>query len=358
MAQSLFATVVVCPSSLQLEGLVRILESASFDVVATAASVGEVAPGLLSPDQPVLLILHVSDDDDAGTVSQIQLFRAQHPTARIALLNDYDQLNYDTIIAAFRAGADAYFLKPSHDTLLRCLELVLLGETILPPTLLASMLDYPNGVIANGGSKNEAFAPEATRKYEPRLSKRQADILSCLIQGDSNKIIARKNNIAEATVKVHVKAILREIGVCNRTQAAMWAVRNGALSSMREREPARAPMMAEPSLPGGPPADPPEAGRDMMAPPAHLCANATMAPEAMKTDLPWRASMKERLDRARERRLAEEAERRQANVAKTTQLRELRQARDAAVHGSAAMGAACKPVAPFPTDKPIAEHDK
>ena len=56
------------------------------------------------------------------------------------------------------------------------------------------------------------------------LSNREAEILHCLMQGAPNKIIARQLDVAEATVKVHVKAILRRISVANRTQAAMWAV--------------------------------------------------------------------------------------------------------------------------------------
>ena len=55
------------------------------------------------------------------------------------------------------------------------------------------------------------------------LSVRETVILRCLMDGDSNKIIARKFDITEATVKVHVKAILRKIQAKNRTQAAIWA---------------------------------------------------------------------------------------------------------------------------------------
>ena len=63
----------------------------------------------------------------------------------------------------------------------------------------------------------------------PLLSPREKSILRCLIEGDSNKCIARKIDIAEATVKVHVKAILRKIRVQNRTQAAIWGMNNGLL---------------------------------------------------------------------------------------------------------------------------------
>jgi two-component system nitrate/nitrite response regulator NarL len=64
-------------------------------------------------------------------------------------------------------------------------------------------------------------------EVSPRgLSARETVILRCLMQGDSNKLIARRFDITEATVKVHVKAILRKIHAKNRTQAAIWAAAN------------------------------------------------------------------------------------------------------------------------------------
>jgi two-component system nitrate/nitrite response regulator NarL len=59
-----------------------------------------------------------------------------------------------------------------------------------------------------------------------KLSNREAEILRCIMQGEPNKVIARKLEVTEATIKVHVKAILRKIGAANRTQAAMWANEN------------------------------------------------------------------------------------------------------------------------------------
>jgi len=61
----------------------------------------------------------------------------------------------------------------------------------------------------------------------PHLTDRQRGILRCICRGYSNKIIARTFDITESTVKIHVKVILRKIGVKNRTQAAIWAVQNG-----------------------------------------------------------------------------------------------------------------------------------
>ncbi|SEF12270.1 two-component system, NarL family, nitrate/nitrite response regulator NarL [Rhizobiales bacterium GAS191] len=261
------ATVVVCPSSLHREGLTRILGAASFHVVAAAASVPEVAPGLLPDSRFILLVFNVSNDDDTA-LEQIQLFRGLHPTARIALLSGHGQLNNDTIIAAFQAGIDAYFVNPSHDTLIKSLELVMLGGAFMLPAASSSMLHYPDEAIANDSGKNKEVASQGERKYTPRLSEREVSILRCLVKGDSNKVIARKNNIAEATAKIHVKTILRKTGVNNRTQAAIWAMHNEALiGSMRESEPARAAIEAEPSLHGRAVAAPSET-RDATASPS------------------------------------------------------------------------------------------
>jgi DNA-binding CsgD family transcriptional regulator len=83
-------------------------------------------------------------------------------------------------------------------------------------------------VGADSGMNRWVAPPGGT--YASLLSARQRSILRCLVQGDSNKIIARKMAMAEATVKVHVKAILRKVRVHNRTQAAIWAMSNGSFT--------------------------------------------------------------------------------------------------------------------------------
>jgi two-component system nitrate/nitrite response regulator NarL len=72
------------------------------------------------------------------------------------------------------------------------------------------------------------------------LSPREQSILDCLIDGKSNKVIARTVGIAEATVKVHVKKIFHKIGVNNRTKAAIWATNRGLISD--ERNGAESPV--------------------------------------------------------------------------------------------------------------------
>jgi two-component system, NarL family, nitrate/nitrite response regulator NarL len=241
------------------EGLARALIATDFQIVASASRVGEVAQLSVSHDQPILLIIDASDEQNE-VASQIKLFRRQYPRGRVAVLAD--RYCRSDVISAYRAGANAYLTKDmSCGAFLKTLELVTLGETILPPELLPFIRNghehYENRQPAlhgplhgsDAGPPHETHAPSPDRIEDdlpplgngidalrslgtdaiPRLSAREKCILRCIAEGCSNKGIARRIDIAEATVKVHVKAILRKIRVSNRTQAAIWAVNNSPL---------------------------------------------------------------------------------------------------------------------------------
>src|SRR5260221_13801960 len=109
----------------------------------------------------------------------------------------------------------------------------MMGETFFPPAFMSFVLGSegdPRGEAAPRDENNQETLIRTERTLTPQLSAREKSILRCLIEGDSNKCIARKIDIAEATVKVHVKAILRKIRVQNRTQAAIWGMNNGTLT--------------------------------------------------------------------------------------------------------------------------------
>src|SRR5258708_17622097 len=227
-----FATVLLGPCALLREGLTRILSAADFRTVASASCVDDLVLTTIPRRSSILLIIDAGDDFNAA-VRQVGLVKDRHPTVRIAVLADHNQPS--DIVSAFRAGANAYFIKAAPcDAFIKSLELVMLGETILPAAILSMILDRADdddheaeGVVRDAGKTvGEVLEPEGDDT--PRLSVRERCILNCLIEGNSNKVIARKIDIAEATVKVHVKAILRKIRVHNRTQAAIWAMSNGS----------------------------------------------------------------------------------------------------------------------------------
>jgi two-component system nitrate/nitrite response regulator NarL len=213
------------------EGLTRILYTASFNIVASVARIDDAVLSLLTPQEPILLIID-SDESLHDTAEQIRRFKERRSAARVAVLADHCRI--DQITSAFLAGADAYFVGVANwDAFIKSLELVMLGERILPSTLLPFILDRAGHHDARGIGRGAESKDEDVRKTEyddsPHLSAREKCILHYLIEGQSNKTIARNADISEATVKVHVKAILRKIGVQNRTQAAIWAMSNGSL---------------------------------------------------------------------------------------------------------------------------------
>ena len=224
-----FAIILVGKSILLREGLARILRSASFRILASVSCADDLVPSKLQLHQPLFLVIHTGDDCDAA-VEQVKLFRNQYPGGRIAIVADHYRLS--ELVSAFRAGANGYFVDDvmTCEVFIKSIELVMMGETVFPPAFLSFVLDPggdPRVAAAPRDEKETLIRTENT--LAPQLSTREKSILRCLIEGDSNKCIARKIDIAEATVKVHVKAILRKIRVQNRTQAAIWGMNNGSV---------------------------------------------------------------------------------------------------------------------------------
>ena len=229
MRRPRFLPVVLVGKSILLrEGLARILRAANFRILASISCADDFRSGKPATHSPLFLIVHTGDDFDAA-LAQIELFRNSHPDGRIAIVADHYGLNKLTL--AFRAGANGYFVNAiTCDRFTKSVELVMMGETIFPPAFMSFLLD-PKARSGDSAENTQAGEPILLATEDPTaplLSPREKLILLCIIGGDSNKCIARKMDIAEATVKVHVKAILRKIRVQNRTQAAIWAVSNGS----------------------------------------------------------------------------------------------------------------------------------
>ncbi|MGY8684345.1 response regulator transcription factor [Bradyrhizobium sp. UFLA05-153] len=230
MRRQSFATVLIGKNILVREGIAQILRAERFRILASVSSVDELPSTLQSP-QPLFLIVQAGDDFDLAA-EHIGLVRDQHPGGRIAIVANRDRPA--ELALAFRAGANGYFVNVNCcDAFIKSIELVAMGGTVFPPAFLSFALDTKTdhgSKAAIHGENEGAICVTTDDTVAPQLSPREKSILRCLIEGDSNKTIARKIDIAEATVKVHVKAILRKIRVQNRTQAAIWAMNHGALA--------------------------------------------------------------------------------------------------------------------------------
>src|SRR4030081_1300511 len=224
------AILLVGKSILLREGLAGILRAANFRILGSVPCAQDLLPSKLQlHQQPLFLVVHTGNDFGAA-VEQIKLFRDLHPGGRIAIVVDHYRLG--ELVSAFRAGVNGYFVDVmACDVFVKSIELVMMGETIFPPAFLSFVLDSDSASRAAAPEENNrAILVTTDDSIAPQLSPREKSILRCLIEGDSNKSIARKIDIAEATVKVHVKAILRKIRVQNRTQAAIWGMNNGSLT--------------------------------------------------------------------------------------------------------------------------------
>ncbi|MFC4171388.1 LuxR C-terminal-related transcriptional regulator [Microvirga sp. GCM10011540] len=227
-SRSVVLTVLACDNPLLRTGLRQILAGTTFGVAE-----GHQGPSLILPKEhkrPVLVIFEAAQNVTKTWFEAVLLAKQSFPEARVVALTD--QADPSLVRLGLEAGVDGVCLNGAdREILIKSLELVMLGETVLPSETMRTLL----GRMAKGlvlepqdGTRAEA-KPLDLRTH--KLSAREAEVLKCLMGGDPNKIIARKLDVAEATVKVHVKAVLRKIGAANRTQAAMWATEHLSPSS-------------------------------------------------------------------------------------------------------------------------------
>lgn len=205
---------LILKSRLFREGLNRIFAGSDFKIAFESESV-DGAIKKLEELTPSLLLIDPYDNP-VSTDDWVAAVRAVAPATRIVILAPSVQMKQ--LARALSAGVDGYLLKDvSGEALQQSLKLVLLGEKVFPTDLAHLLADGFQNL--DGG---EAVIPGTNG-----LSERETQILQCLLQGDSNKMIANRLDITEATVKVHVKAVLKKINVRNRTQAAIWALSSG-----------------------------------------------------------------------------------------------------------------------------------
>jgi two-component system, NarL family, nitrate/nitrite response regulator NarL len=244
MRQKSFAAVIVGPSAIIRAGITRILSPSQFRIVASASFVDEPLLSSLPDDDRLLLIIDIGIAP-AASVERMLLFKKRYPVGRIAVLANHWRL--EDVLLTYQAGANAYLTKVSASSvLLKSLELAILGDTTILPSSILSAIDIrttrhdpsagESPVYETHSSRDEIAAEPiwGQNSFAPQLSEREARVLRCLLIGNANKTIARRFDLTEAAVKVHVKSILRKFRVHNRTQAAILALRHHYLFARHE----------------------------------------------------------------------------------------------------------------------------
>jgi two-component system nitrate/nitrite response regulator NarL len=213
-------TALICDNFLLRSGLENILRETPF-AIAEAASV--TGPKRLYHCAVNTALMIIEASQNTGRVLEvIRQVRAQSPETRIVALADQFDLGF--VRVAHEAGVNGFCLTINDPAvLINSLELVMLGESILPFEVVRSLIERAPQPVDQPVQDDSVTQAKLSDLTACKLSAREAEILGCLTKGEPNKIIARRLDITEATIKVHVKAILRKIGATNRTQAAMWA---------------------------------------------------------------------------------------------------------------------------------------
>lgn len=162
-----------------------------------------------------LILFDLRLPDTAGVEGLVTL-RKQHPECRVVVVSA--EVDSPMIIRCLDLGAAGYIPKNlPNDTIRSALRLVASGCAYVPPQILS-------------GERLRGDHGAAMRSPDPRrlgLTDRQVDVLRLILRGLPNKLICRQLALAEGTVKVHVSAVLRALGVRNRTQAVIAASRIG-----------------------------------------------------------------------------------------------------------------------------------
>lgn len=189
------------------EGLTRLIEAQDgLEVVAGAANGREAVQAAHEHEPDVVLMdLEMPEMDGIAATREI---RRDHPSVAVLVLTSFS--DRARILGALEAGACGYLLKDvDAQHLVDAVEAAARGESPLDPRAASTIL---------------------TARQQPSLARglsaREREVLVLLVEGLPNKLIARRLEISEKTVKAHLTNIFRVIGVTDRTQAALWAERN------------------------------------------------------------------------------------------------------------------------------------
>jgi DNA-binding NarL/FixJ family response regulator len=189
------------------QGLKTFLDLQPDMEVAGEAATGAEAVARAEELRPDVVLLDLVMPD-LGGIEAARRIREVSPETKVIVLTSYAE--DENVIPALKAGASGYVLKDVEPAeLADGVRRVHRGEALLHPAIAARVL-------------REVVEPEPDRDT---LTARELDVLRLLAHGLPNKLIARELGIGERTVKTHVSSILAKLGVADRTQAALYAVR-------------------------------------------------------------------------------------------------------------------------------------
>jgi DNA-binding NarL/FixJ family response regulator len=196
-----------------LSGLVELLPGV--EVVGVAYN-GEEAIALCRKEEPDVILIDISIPKMDG-LSATREIKALLPQAADIILTGHEEDEH--LFEGIKAGAQGYLLKDSEpEDLSRAIHTVYAGDTIIAPDLAQKML-----------TTFEGGRPGGSAHLAPPLTERELEVIKALAQGMSDRQIARSLGISEKTVRNHTSNIYRKLHIFDRTQAVIYAVREGVI---------------------------------------------------------------------------------------------------------------------------------
>ena len=196
-----------------LSGLVELLPGV--EVVGVAYN-GEEAIALCRKEEPDVILMDISMPKMDG-ISATREIKALLPRAAVIILTGHEEDEH--VFEGIKAGAQGYLLKDSEpEDLSRAIHTVYAGDTIIAPDLAQKML-----------TTFEGGRPGGSAHLAPPLTERELEVIKALAQGMSDRQIAKALGISEKTVRNHTSNIYRKLHIFDRTQAVIYAVREGVI---------------------------------------------------------------------------------------------------------------------------------
>ncbi len=191
------------------EGLRKLLELSDNIEILSEVGDGQGAINIARKEKPDVILMDVNMPGTNG-ISATRVIKREIPSIHIIALTIYED---EEVVDMVRAGVSAYVLKDvAGSELIDTINRVMQGEVVIHPRVANRLVREL--------SRNE------NKKNDIRLTKRERDVLLLLVKGHSNKEMAEAMFISEKTVKNHLTSIFRKLGVKDRTQAAVYALKN------------------------------------------------------------------------------------------------------------------------------------
>jgi DNA-binding NarL/FixJ family response regulator len=196
-----------------LSGLVDMLEGV--EVVGVAYN-GEEAVALCRQTEPDVVLMDISMPKMDG-ISATREIRSLLPQTAVIILTAHEE--DEQVFEGMKAGAQGYLLKDAEpEDLSRAIRTVYAGDTIIAPDLAQKMLNTFESGKSSGSSR-----------LMPPLTERELEVIRALAQGKSDRQIANSLGISEKTVRNHTSNIYRKLHIFDRTQAVIYAIREGVI---------------------------------------------------------------------------------------------------------------------------------